>query len=58
MQELPSACRSVFELMYVEGLTPRETGIRLNISVNTVRNQHVRGLRKLQQSRLDYFSMS
>jgi len=45
---LPVACRKVFELGYLEGLSNASIAEKLNISINTVRAQKQRGLKVLR----------
>jgi len=47
LERLPARCRQVLVLRRVEGLSTREVAEHLNISVSTVENQLVHGLRAL-----------
>jgi RNA polymerase sigma-70 factor (ECF subfamily) len=47
--ELPDQCRKIFELNKLEGLSYEEVSARLSISINTVRTQLTRGMRKLRE---------
>ena len=45
IQALPSGCREVFRLGYLEGLTNPQIAKHLDISINTVKTQKQRGLK-------------
>jgi len=49
ISELPSACRNIFELLYIQGKTVKEVSEQLNLSVSTVKTQKSRGLVALQK---------
>jgi RNA polymerase sigma-70 factor (family 1) len=49
---LPGQCRKVFEKIYIEGKSVRETASELNLSITNVKNQKARGL-KLLRNRID-----
>ena len=44
IEALPSQCKKVFKLCYVEGLSNSEVAERFSISVNTVKNHKVKAL--------------
>lgn len=48
IKELPEGCRNVINLSYFEGLSNQEVADQLNISINTVKTQKMRGLRALR----------
>jgi len=48
VSELPEGCRNVIHLSYFEGLSNQEVADKLNISINTVKTQKMRGLRALR----------
>jgi len=52
--ELPEKCQLIFRLSREEGLTDKQIAAKLNLSVNTIRTQMQRALRKLRTS-LDTF---
>lgn len=45
IEYLPTACKRIFELMYKEGLTPKETSKNLGLSISTIKNQKARGIK-------------
>ena len=49
IQSLPKRCRQVFTLRKIYGLSQREIAERLGMSINTVQNQGVIGLRKCKE---------
>ena len=53
---LPSQCRKIFEKLYIEGKSIRETAGELNLSISNVKNQKARGL-QLLRGRLDETSL-
>jgi RNA polymerase sigma-70 factor (ECF subfamily) len=46
---LPPQCSKVFQMLYVEGKSVKETARELNISVSTVRTQQKRGLNEIRE---------
>lgn len=54
---LPPQCRTIINLRYVEGISNRSIALKLNISINTVRNQVQRG-HSLIRKRLGSFAES
>lgn len=50
VNSLPPKCRIIFQLVKLEGLTYQETADVLGLSLPTVRNQVVIGMKKLLQS--------
>lgn len=49
IESLPSQCRSIFKLLYLEGKTTKEVAEMLGLSVQSVRNQKTRGLSLLRE---------
>lgn len=45
---LPNSCQQVFRLYYLEGLSFKEIASELNISINTIKTQKLRGLKYIQ----------
>jgi len=58
IEALPSQCKKVFKLCYVEGLTNSEVAERFAISINTVKNHKVKALGLLRLKFLNGPSMS
>lgn len=57
MKVLPAECRKVFELMYIKGMTARETSEELMLHISTIKNQKSRGLDLIKKRcRIDKFS--
>ena len=48
IEELPTKCRRIFKMLYVEGLKSEEIAGKLNISVHTVRAQRARALQLIR----------
>lgn len=48
IKELPEGCRNVINLSYFEGLSNQEVADQLQVSINTVKTQKMRGLRSLR----------
>lgn len=48
IEQLPRQCRSVFKLLYLEGLSTQQVAERLHLSVQTVRNQKTRAIQLLR----------
>jgi len=48
LDQLPEGCREVIHLCYFEGLRNQEAASRLEVSINTVKTQKLRGLRMLR----------
>jgi RNA polymerase sigma-70 factor (ECF subfamily) len=48
LTHLPEGCREVIHLCYFQGLRNQEAASRLQVSINTVKTQKVRGLRMLR----------
>jgi RNA polymerase sigma-70 factor, Bacteroides expansion family 1 len=48
VESLPVQCRKIVLMSYVAGLTNRQIARRLQLSVHTVRNQKVRGIRLMR----------
>ncbi|QIL40548.1 sigma-70 family RNA polymerase sigma factor [Pedobacter sp. HDW13] len=46
---LPEACRKIFKLSYLEGLSNQEISDQLSLSINTIKTQKQRALRVLKQ---------
>ena len=49
IETLPRKCKSVIELYYVAGLEYQHIAKLFNISINTVKNQRVRGIHLIKQ---------
>lgn len=52
IQALPDSCQKIFKLSYQEGFSTKEVADQLNLSVNTIKTQKLRGIRYIQ-SRLN-----
>ncbi|GEM_PF-42335 len=52
IEQLPAKARTIFKLIFFEGLKTDEVAARLGISVKTVRNQKARAIRLLQTALL------
>jgi RNA polymerase sigma-70 factor (ECF subfamily) len=52
IEQLPRACREVFELLYLEGKKAKEVAEQLNISINTVWSQRQEAIRLLRTTLL------
>lgn len=50
LRKLPEGCRTVLNLAYFNGLSNQEVAAHLNVSINTVKTQKLRGLRMLRLS--------
>lgn len=48
IESLPTECRKIFKLLYIQGKTVRETAKELRLSVSTIKNQKARGLMLLR----------
>jgi RNA polymerase sigma factor (sigma-70 family) len=48
IEKLPSRCKEIFKLHWLEGLKNQDIADKLQVSVNTVINQKVRALSKLR----------
>lgn len=48
VETMPEACRKIFKMGYLEGLTVKEISEELNISVSTVKTQHQRALKVIK----------
>lgn len=46
VEELPSRCREIMVLRYRESLSYQEIAVRLNVSLDTVKTQLARGMRR------------
>lgn len=49
IETLPRACRTIFQMMYIRGMTVREIAEELKLSTSTVKNQKARGLSILRK---------
>jgi RNA polymerase sigma-70 factor (ECF subfamily) len=58
IEALPSQCKKVFKLCYVEGLSNSEVAAQFSISINTVKNHKVKALGLLRLKFLNGPSMS
>lgn len=56
VEQLPPKCREVFRMSHYEGLSNREIGMRLGISVSTVEN-HINNALRFLRSRLGHLKM-
>jgi len=45
---LPNSCQQIFKLYYLEGLSTKEIALQLNLSINTIKTQKLRGLKYIQ----------
>lgn len=57
IQALPDQCRQVFCLHRFNELSYEEISVKLNISINTVRTQMMRALKKLRENLKEYLPM-
>jgi RNA polymerase sigma factor (sigma-70 family) len=48
ISNLPSSCQQVFRLYYLDGLSSKEIASELNVSINTIKTQKLRGLKYIQ----------
>jgi RNA polymerase sigma-70 factor (family 1) len=46
---LPTACRTIFQMLYIQGKTVREIAEELHLSISTIKNQKARGLALLRK---------
>jgi RNA polymerase sigma-70 factor (ECF subfamily) len=44
LQQLPPACRTIFQKLYIEGKSIKEIATELQLATSTVKNQKLRGL--------------
>ena len=44
IQVLPTECRKIFQMLYIQGKTVREVAEELDLSISTIKNQKARGL--------------
>jgi RNA polymerase sigma-70 factor (family 1) len=49
IESLPTACRQIFKMMYIQGKTVREIADELHLSISTIKNQKARGLTLLRK---------
>lgn len=49
IQVLPTECRKIFQMMYIQGKTVREIAEELGLSISTIKNQKARGLEILRK---------
>lgn len=49
LKVLPTECRKIFEMLYIENMSIRETANKLKIGISTVKNQKYRGLEILRK---------
>lgn len=58
LQKLPEACRKVFSLSYLEGMSNEEIANELEVSINTIKTHKKRGLKALREMlRPEFFSL-
>jgi len=48
ISNLPNACQQIFRLYYLDGLSSKEIATKLNVSINTIKTQKLRGLKYIQ----------
>ena len=54
--KLPASCQNVIKLYYLEGLSVKEIAEELQLSVNTIKTQKLRGVKYIQsQLKPEYF---
>jgi RNA polymerase sigma factor (sigma-70 family) len=44
IDDLPVECKRIFNLLYKEGMSPKEASKALNLSISTIKNQKARGV--------------
>ena len=49
IESLPTACRQIFKMLYIQGKTVREIAEELKLSISTIKNQKARGLGLLRK---------
>jgi RNA polymerase sigma-70 factor (family 1) len=49
IESLPTACRQIFKMLYIQGKTVREIAEELKLSISTIKNQKARGLALLRK---------
>lgn len=49
IEQLPTQCKRIFKLSYIEGRSDKEIAGMLNLSLSTVKNQRLRGIHLLQK---------
>ena len=49
LESLPNACRRVMRMSFVQGRSNREIASKLQLSINTVRNQKARGIHLMRK---------
>ncbi len=49
LEKLPKGCRNVLQLSYFEGMKHKDIALHLQVSVNTVKTQKMRGLQLLKR---------
>jgi RNA polymerase sigma-70 factor (family 1) len=49
MEILPTECRKIFEMLYIDGKTVREVAEELGLSISTIKTQKARGLSVLRK---------
>ena len=49
IESLPTACRQIFKMLYIQGKTVREIASELELSISTIKNQKARGLGLLRK---------
>lgn len=48
IETLPTACRQIFKMLFIDGKTVREISEELKLSISTVKNQKMRGINLLK----------
>jgi RNA polymerase sigma-70 factor (family 1) len=49
MSKLPPQCRKIFEMLYIEGKTPKETARELQLSISAISHHKANGLALLRK---------
>jgi RNA polymerase sigma-70 factor (family 1) len=49
IETLPTACRQIFKMLYIQGKSVREIAEELELSISTIKNQKARGLALLRK---------
>lgn len=57
IERLPTECRRVFEMSYVEGMSVEGVAEKLGVSVNTVKTQRSRAKKLLRESLKDLYTI-
>jgi RNA polymerase sigma-70 factor (ECF subfamily) len=57
IERLPTECRRVFEMSYIEGMPVEQVADKLGVSVNTVKTQRSRAKKALRESLKGLYSI-